>query len=146
MGAPDALAAYGTQLKLGDGAGPPENFTTIAKVRDITGPGISLATEDVTAHDSPGAWREKIATLLDAGQVTFDIVYKPVGATHGNVTGLLRDIRSRIARSFQAVFPDSGSTTWEFTAYVTQFQPTAPVPGALTAAVTLEITGQPTLA
>ena len=57
-----AIAAYGTLLKLGDG-GTPENFTTIAEVRDIGGPELGADVVDVTSHDSPGAWEEVIETI-----------------------------------------------------------------------------------
>lgn len=145
MAAPDALSSFGTLLQIGDGGGP-ENFTTIAEVRDISGPGLSLSTEEVTAHDSPGGWEELVATILRSGQVGFGINYRPTHGTHDASTGLIADMKNRVARNFQLVFPDAGSTTWSFTAYVTGFSPAAPVAGALSAEITLKLTGQPTLA
>ncbi|MFO7537618.1 MAG: phage tail tube protein [Chloroflexota bacterium] len=133
----DALAAFGTFLKIGDGAGT-EVFTTIAEVRDIKGPNITLNTADVTNHDSQG-WKEIIGTIIDAGEVTFGINFQPTEATHDDSTGLLSDLLGRVKRNFQLVFPDT--TTWTFTALVTNFNPDEPVQNELTADVTLELTG-----
>lgn len=134
----DKFAAYGTLLKR---AG-----TTIAGVTNIAGPGLSLDTEDVTTHDSPGAWEEVVATILRSGEIKLDIVYDPAHATHKYAAGgLLYDLASRTIVAYTLVFPDTATTTWSFNAFVTGFEPEAPVEGALTASVTFKISGAPTL-
>jgi len=140
-----AIPAYGTLLQLGDG-GTPENFTTIAEVRDIGGPELGLDTVDVTSHDSPGAWEELIATIKRSGSVTFGINYIPTGATHDATTGLIASFAAKTRENFKLVFPDGLTTTWAFAAYVVGLSPSAPVAGELSASVTLKLTGQPTLA
>lgn len=139
-----ATSAFGTLLKIGDG-GSPESFATIAEVKDISGPSMELATEDVTSHSSTNGWREFIATLLDAGEVSFDINFVPTATTHSYSAGLLKDYANKTKRNFQIVF-SGGSPTWTFSAFVTGFEPSMPVEGANTASITLKITGQPTLA
>ena len=136
-------AAFGTKLYRGtSGAG-----VEYVNVMDIDGPELSVDTEDVTSHDSTGAWEEVVATILRSGEVGFDIVYDPAHATHKNAAnGLLADLISRASTTFTLVFPDSASTEWVFTAFVTGFSPTAPVGGALTASVTMKLSGQPTIA
>jgi len=141
----DAISAFGTLLKIGDGA-VSESFTTIAEVKDIDGPGFETDIVDVTNHSSAGAWEEDVATILRGGEVTFDVNFVPTGATHAYDTGLIYDFLQRTRRNFQLVFPDSGNTTWQFTAIVQAFQIAAPVAEELRASVTLKITGQPTLA
>lgn len=141
----EAISSFGTLLKMGDG-GATEAFTTIAEVKDISGPALALGTEEVTSHSSPGGWREHVPTLLEAGEVSFDVNFVPANATHDPATGLIADMVARTKRNFQLVFPDTASTTWEFRAYVTGFEPSEPVEGALTASVSLMITGAPTLA
>jgi predicted secreted protein len=140
-----ATAGFGTLLKIGDGGGT-EVFTTIAEVSNISGPGLSLDTTDVTTHSSSGAWKEKVATLLDGGDVTFDIFFAPTGATHSQTSGLLKDMKNRTKRNFKLVFPNAGATEWIFPAYVAAFNIEAPIDGALAASVTLTIAGAPTLA
>jgi predicted secreted protein len=140
-----ALAGFGTLLQIGNGA-TPETFTTIAEVRDISGPELSLDTVDVTSHDSAGGWEEHVATILRSGEVTFDVNYIPTETTHDAGTGLIADMVARELRNFQLVFPDVGATTWSFAAYVTGVSPAMPVAEDLLASITLKLTGQPTLA
>lgn len=119
----------------------------VAGVKSLSGPGLSLDTEDVTSHDSPSAWEEVIATILRSGEITLDIIYDPNAATHKYaVGGLLSDLSLRTATAYSIVFPTTPAVTWTFNAYVTGFEPSAPVEGALTASATLKITGAPTLA
>ncbi len=139
-----ALSGFGTLLKIGDG-GSPENFTTIAEVQDIGGPAFSLDAVEITHHGS-GGWREYIAGLLDAGEISFDLNFEPTETTHGYTAGLLKDMTDKTTRNFQLVFPDAGNTTWEFAALITGFEVNEPVGDKISASITLKITGQPTLA
>ena len=143
-----ALSSFGTFLKIGNGGTPTETFTTIAEVRDISGPSFAVGTEDVTNHDSNG-WREHIPTIIEGGEVTFDINFVG-GATQGFASGsLYDDMIDKTKRNFQIVLPagvGSGNDTGSFAAYVTGFELSAPVEGVLTASVTLSITGSVTWA
>lgn len=140
----NAIAAQGTLLKAGDGASP-ESFTTISEVMSISGPSFSAATVEVTNHSSGTPWREFISTLLDAGEVSFDINFVPTGATHNASTGILRDMTNRTRRNFKLVFPDAAPTAWAFTGVYTRFQSSEPTDGKITAAVTIKLSGAPTL-
>jgi predicted secreted protein len=132
-------AAFGTLFK--------RSGTTIAAVQSISGPGLALDTEDVTTHDSTAAWEEHVATILRSGEVSLELVYDPNAATHKNASGgLLADLVARASQTYSIVFSSTATVTWEFTAFVTGFEPSAPHDGALTAAVKLKLTGQPTLA
>lgn len=136
-------AAFGTALMMGDGAGP-EVFTEIANVTNIGGPALSLDTEDVTTHDSTAAFEEHVPTVLRTGEVSLDIVYDPNAGTADATTGLVAKLENKTLTNFQLIFPDT--TQWDFAAYVTGFEPSAPHDGALTATVKMKITGEPTLA
>lgn len=132
-------SAFGTLLKRG--------ATTIAQVSNISGPGLSLDTEDVTSHDSAGGWEEVVATILRSGEVGLELVYDPNAATHKNAAaGLINDMVLRTATTYSIVFPSTPAVTWSFSAFVTGFEPSMPHDGALTASATLKITGAPTLA
>lgn len=141
----DTISSFGTLLKIGDAA-TPEVFTTIAEITDIAGVTLATATEDATNHSSPGGFEEKIPTTLSVGPVKFSINFLPTGLTHSYSTGLIKDWINKTKRNFKLVFPDTGATTWLFAAYVTDVGIKAPVKGKLAADVTLDITGQPTLA
>jgi predicted secreted protein len=141
-----ALAAFGTFIQRGDGATPTESFTTIAEVSSISGPQMSAKIDDVTTHSTGTPWRAKLATLLDAGTVAFNINFIPSDATHSYVSGLLLDFANRTKRNFKIIFPDGVPTTWSVTAYVQDFKIAAPVDGILSASMTLNVSGPPVLA
>lgn len=130
-------SAYGTALLRG--------AVEIAQVTSISGPGIALDTVDVTEHDGNG-WEELVPTILRSGEITLEIAYDPAEATHKNASGgLLYDLVSRTSTAYTLTFPTTPAASWTFNAFVTGFEPSAPVDGALTASVTLKITGTVTL-
>ena len=143
MAATLAMAAFGTLLKVGDGATPTENFTTILQVQDLTPPALTVLTEDATTHDSEDGFTEDVPTLLEMGDCTFGVLYVPTAATHNATTGLLKDALDKTLRNFELVYPEV--STWLFTAHVVKFAPKAPVKGLLAADVTLNVSGVPTL-
>ena len=118
-------------------------LTTVAQVNDISGPGMTADTEDVTTHDQATAWEENVITILRSGEITAGLQYDPNAATHGNTSGMLQKLSGRLPAQFRVVFP--GPYNWTFDGHSTGFEPSAPVDGALTADVTIKITGAPTL-
>jgi len=131
-------SAYGTTFTVAGAA--------VVQVSNISGPGLSLDTVDVTSHDSTGGWEEVVGTILRSGEVKLDIVYDPNAATHKNAAnGLLAKLIAKTVAACTLVFPSTPAVTWTFNALVTGFEPSASVDGALTASVTLKISGAPTL-
>lgn len=128
-----ATRGFGTLLK--------RNGTTVAEARDITGPGMSRETVDVTTHDSTGGWREYIAGALSGGEVSFDCNFLPANATQSYAAGLIKDMVDGTLQTFTLQYTDTGTTTASFSAFVTAFTPKAPVEGLLSASVTLKISG-----
>jgi hypothetical protein len=118
-------------------------LTTITQVSNISGPGLAMDTEDVTTHDSTGAFEEVVSTILRSGEVSLDIVYDPAGATHSATAGLLYYLNAKKLVFFDLIF--ASTYNWTFDGYVTAFEPDIPHDGALTASVTAKITSQPTL-
>lgn len=145
------ISAFGTLLQLGRGDGPPETYDTIGGISNITGPGFSTDTIDVTAHDSPGAFEESIVTIIRQGELTVDLNYDPADPQHSadpaalNL-GVPQLLFQREKRNWRMIFPSSPPVPWDFEAYVTGFEPSAPYDDKLSASVTLKLTGQPTLA
>ena len=134
-----ARAAFGTLLKIGDGGGT-EVFTTIAEVKDISGPSISVETIEVTNHDSSGARKEFIVSLIEMGEVSFDLNFY-AGTTQGFSGGLYNDMINRTLRNFQLVIPTSPAKTGAFAAFIISWKLSAPVGDVLSVAATLKITG-----
>lgn len=136
-----AIAAYGSALKRGDG-GSPETFTTVAECKSMDWE-ISSDVIDVTTHSSAaaGAFREKISSLIDAGEISFDINLVPDLAAH---VALRTDLTSRVARNWKIVFPNPALTTWSFTGVVTTFGIGMPTDDVLSASITITLTAAPT--
>lgn len=124
----------------------PGIYTTIAQVRDVTGPGLQQAAVEVTARDS-SKWREFRGGLRDGGEVTFDMLYDPTVATHAATPapGLVNLLTTGTARNFRLTFANATNTA-TFSALVTAFTPKSPLGDAMTADVTLKVSGAVTFA
>lgn len=133
----NAIGAINTLLKA-DG-------TLIAEVRSINGLSLSVKKVDVTSHSSSEPWSEAQATLLDAGDLSFEINYIPSNPTHNNTSGLLSFLTSRATKAWTLTFPDSGASSWGFDGFISKFEMQAPVDNVLTAKITITATGKPTL-
>lgn len=130
------FSAYGAALLMeGD---------EVAQVTNISGPSLGLDTVDVTTHDQSLTWEEHVATVLRSGTVTVDIIYDPDPILADHVA-ILANMVGKEAVGFELQFPDDSYTSYTFDAFVTGFTPSSPVDGALTASVTLKVTGTPVL-
>lgn len=147
---PGKISSFNTILKAdalaGDGAG---TYRDVAYITQIKGPGLSVDLADVTSHDSTGGWEEKVATILRTGEVTFTIEYDPAEVTIKYVNGLLGKMVAKTLEGFKVYFPnntvEASRSIWAFNAFVTKFEPGMPHNGALTADVSLAISGAPTI-
>jgi predicted secreted protein len=143
MAEPLAIPAINTLIQYGNAASP-EVFTSIAFVNNITGPSISAQVVDVTSMSSGNAWRQKICTLLEGGEISFDAFWEPMDPTHQT---LLTQFSHRgqgspgIPIDGRMIFPDQDSTAYTFQYFVSKCAISAEVAGVLKAAVTLTITG-----
>ena len=138
-----AISAYGTLLKRETSSGS-GTFVTVAEVKSMTGPGMSVDVLDVTTHSSAaaGAWREKRPSLIDPGEVSFPINLVPASAGH---KALLLDFVTRALVNYKIVFSDPGLTEWTFNnCFISQFSAKAEIEGVLEADLTLTLSGAPT--
>lgn len=131
------LDGFGTTLARGNDA-EPAVFAVIAGLTNITAPGISRDTLDVTAHDSPDQYREFIGGLKDPGEVSADVNYDP--SVHDVFVDDLDDTEPR---SYKITFPDG--TVWAFGALLTGFEASAPMDDKLSASITWKVTGKPVI-
>ena len=140
-------AALGTLLAIGNSNIPASaTYTTIAQVRNISGPGMSSDPIDVTSHDSTNGWREFVVALKDMGEITLDLIYDPDQATHSKSSGgLLYEFTQASQKAYRLTLVDTTATVFKFVAYVTSFSPTFNFDGSMDASVTLRITGAPTI-
>jgi hypothetical protein len=132
-----ARKAMGTALKRGDGGGS-EVFTTIGRMRNFTGPGLSQDVIDVTDLGNVTGYAEYLLGLKDGGEITCELTWDPADAQHAAI--LATDFESQVLRDFQMDWANSG-VTWSFVALVSKFSPKGDPKSALTADLTLKITG-----
>ena len=118
-----AFAPIGSELQIEilNTASPPVlTFTTIAELQNIQRSGSKSDLVDVTNHQSTGGYREFLATLRDAGDVTFSGNYIPNDLTQQALQTLF-DGATLVA--CKIVLPPAGTFTvslgsWAFNAYV----------------------------
>jgi len=134
-------AAKGSKFKRSNNASP-ETFSDVAQVRSIEGPGMKQEAVDLSHHGS--AAREYGAGLVDSGEVSLVLLFDPGDGTHDANSGLIADLTVGGTGRYQIEFPDGSTAT--FTALVTECAPSAPHDGALTANVSLKVSGSVTWA
>lgn len=141
MSATAGTSGFGTLLKIGNGAST-EVFTTIAEVKSISGPNMSLETLDATHMESPSGFREILPSFKVPGEITLECNYLPANSTH---QGIITDFRNRTKRNFKLVLPDTTTTEWRFSGYITGFSISAAVDAMLAASITITVTGDVTI-
>lgn len=141
MAETEGTSGFGTLLKRGNGA-TVEVFTTVAEIKSISGPGLSMETIDATHMESPNAFRELLPSFKSAGEVTLEMNFLPANA---NQQGFVEDFQDRVKRNWKLVFPNTATTTWSFSGYITGFTPSAAVDSILTASATIAVTGDVTI-
>lgn len=116
--------------------------SAIAELTSITGPGVSADTIDITTHDSADGYREYVAGLKNAGEVSVE----------GNVT------TATAANTFLAlltsgaettgatiVYPTTPAATMTFDCLVTAFEIKSPHDDKISFTATMKVTGKPVL-
>lgn len=130
-----ALESQGMTLSVSP-SGSPQSFVAIPEIRSIAGPDGQANWIDTTDLDSTS--KEGRPGLKDNGSLRLSIHYLPDNAAH---TTLKSAFDNRTLKSWQAVFTDSTSTTWEFDGYVLGFAIRNEVDGVTMADITIRITG-----
>ena len=141
-----AVHTKGTILQLAlDGLDA--SLADVAGVHNVAVGGMQRTAIDGTDFSSPDGAREFIKGLKDAGEVTFDINWKPTEASHKLVTGVLQDLENDETIALWALkFPPlTGVTTWKFKGIVTNFGIGAALDDRMTASITIKIAQWPDL-
>lgn len=136
------LAAAASLAFLTGGSDGAEVFTSVLEVKQISFGGLKLDTADATHMESPSAFREKIATIKDGGEVSITGNFLPGQSNHQGIT---TDFKNRTLRNFKVTWSDSGPTSWNFSAYVNNIAPQSSFDGELSWTIGLMISGAPTL-
>ena len=132
--------AKGTVLKMLNTWVSGGTYTTaIGQVRSITGPTVKPKIVEITTHDTPGFWARKLAVLIEAGDISFEINFDKADATHAFTTGMWNQLIGLIKTGIQMVFPNSAGTM-SMPGYFGQHEFTVPVDNVLAAKIQFAIT------
>jgi predicted secreted protein len=137
-------AGFGTVVNFGTTTGT-TTTATLANVTNIAGLDGETEVIDVTSHDSSGAYREKVASFLDAGQMTFDVNFDPNSTTHRATSGgvmWLRDQRTIVP--WKITFPGSPVHSVLFQGFVKSAGFEDPFDDKLALSLVVEVTGSAT--
>jgi hypothetical protein len=136
-----ARIGHGTTFAIFDTTLVPPAYVVLAEVTNITPPALARDMVEATHTESPDKWREFIPGLRDAGEVTLELNFLPEGAA---TTRLLALINSDEPSQSRIRFNDAApEIDWVFTAFLSAFEPEAPVEDKMTASVTFKLTGKP---
>lgn len=136
----DAKIGHGTLFQIQNIGDSPDNWDSIAEVVSVTPPSLTRDAIDATHSESPEKWREFIPGLRDGGEVTLEVNFIPGGL---GTAAILATFNSDDRINARIQFPDSPVTTWQFTAFITAFNPEAPFDDKMSASVTFKLSGIP---
>ncbi len=134
--------AFGAKL----GTYASSTLTPIANITKITPFTVKGDIVDTSSHDSPVdsnsvGWKEKEATLADAGMAKMDLNYDPALSSH---VALMSKVN--VSQVFKVTMPPSTpAVVWTFTGFITEVGPELPYDNKMTCSVVITITGIPTV-
>ncbi|TYP67696.1 phage tail tube protein [Paenibacillus methanolicus] len=130
----EATRALGTKLMIGTNA--------VGNLSSIGGIEASAESIDVTALDSSGGYRRKIAGFKDGGEVSISGFFAPDDVGQAAIYAAFE---SGATSAYKIVFPPSLNAQWEFSGVVTGFSTSAELEDALTFEATITVSGEPIL-
>lgn len=135
------ILTAGASGALSGGSAGGEAFTDVSEIKSIGGPQHGQALIEVTHMASPGQYREYIGSFLDAGEVTFPMNFTNVASQ----LDVLDDLQTKRKGNYQIICTtEAGDVQIDFVCLVTKFDHSFDMNSALSANVTLKITGEPT--
>lgn len=127
-----AAIGYGAVFGIKNGGG---TFDNLAEVTSIKPPSYARDAIDVTHMESPNQFREYIAGLMDAGEVSLELNYVPA-ATDAIIAAMVAG-----KGTFKITHANAVSIT--FDAIVTGYEPQIPVDDKMSTSATFKVTGKP---
>jgi predicted secreted protein len=139
MPASNALLGYGSVFEIVSDSSP-DLYVALSEVKSITPPSADVDQVEVTHMQSPNRYREFISGLIDGGEASFEMNFIPGSTSDDRIFELLGlPVGQSRRRSCRISFPNG--VTWTFDGEVTGYEPTVPFDDAMTATVTLKVTG-----
>ncbi len=110
--AADGELGYGTKFQTGNGSSP-ETFTDLAFVTSITAPNLSRDSIDVSHMQSPDEWREFIAGMKDAGEVSLELNFKAGGTAFLAMLAELNTVSASATKTRRITWPTGSYMEFE---------------------------------
>lgn len=131
------IDAFGTKWSFSTDGGT--TFTDVADVTNIDALNIKADTQDVSSHDSPDQYREKIGGMKDGGSLSMEVNYDPTlhAAILTNIGGT--PIKHKVTLT------DADASVVAFDGIINGLQAKAPFDGKLAGTVTIEVSGKPVI-
>jgi len=134
-----ALLGYGSVFQIVSDSSP-DLYVELAEIKSITPPSVDVDTVEVTHMQSPNRYREYISGLQDGGEASFEMNFIP-GSTSDDRLFELLNLGVGVSRRRACRISYPNGVTWSFNAEVTGYEPDVPFDDAMTATVTLKVTG-----
>lgn len=134
-----AEIGYGAELRVGATTAATSATVVLGGVKNLPPPPFTRDLIDVTSNTSPNATREFIPGLKDPGELSFEINWVPGNSTDAVFQAMLLEQDPRVFEvRYTQVTPNVAFT---FSAFLTGYEADAPMDDAMTASVTLKVTG-----
>jgi len=133
----NAISGVGVKFRRWNEESSPADFEEIAEVKSISGPNMSRETIDVTTLGSEEGYREFIAAIRDAGDVSFTMNF-----VHDTYETMKEDFEDDSVKQYQIAIPNADNTGLEFEGLVTELPLEIVVDDAITCDVTIKISGK----
>lgn len=121
------------------------NSADIAELTSISGPSESMSPIDITNHDSPDAFREFVAGILDGGEVSIEGNFIK-GDTAGQIA-MHTDFQAGTMRAWIVKMPGwaGGNPQVAGNGYLTAFAISYPFEDKVSFTATVKVTGKPVM-
>jgi hypothetical protein len=143
MASPDipttAILGYGTKVAIQNDASPAA-YVEIEEVRAVTPPNQQTEQVEATHMQSANRTREFITGLVDPGEMTFEINWRPGNTSDQRLTALKN---SGVYKLTRVTWPNT--VTWTFLGAVTGLEPSTPIDDVATMTVTMRVSGTTTI-
>ena len=112
----------------------------IGQVRNISGPGTDATDVDTTTLDSSSNFRTFVPSLIDPGEVSFQVAYSTTITSHLRLAEYHKNLSAKTFKAYH------GSTTGDsdsFSAYVKSMGREIPLDDLITLDFSLKVSGLP---
>lgn len=128
---------FGALFKHDSGGGVYATIANITKIRPLSQKADSI---DISDHESPSRYREKVAGMLDGGSCSIDLNYDQDETTHQLLHSTLGT-----TKNYRIVFPGTARTA-TFSGFIESVTPELPFDNKMTCSVSVQISGVVTFA